>query len=416
MLGWEFPPYFAGGVGVVCEALTRALARRAVDITYVMPSGPDQVSASHVQLLVASHYAPNVRVTRLGAELFPYSFPYSLPLDGDGSQARLGLERVGGGAGRLYGHNLLDEIELFAAQLVLMVERLDLDFDLVHAHDWTTFPAALAVKRLTGKPVVVHVHITEFDKSGGSYADPRVWATEKAGMDGADLVVTVSNFVKRRCVEQYFVDPAKIRVVHNGVEHQQAQSGAVAGLRQSGAGKIVLFLGRVTLQKGPDYFVAAARRVLDFDPDVTFVLAGTGDMLPRTIELSAELGIAERMIFAGFVDRDQALELYRQADVFIMPSVSEPFGIVPLEAMDQGVPVILSRQSGVSEVVRHAIKVDFWDVEDLAAKILAALSYPTLSRELRRQGRREARQLNWDAASARVLNVYQELSGGTLVA
>lgn len=403
MLGWEFPPYFAGGVGVVCDALTRALARREVEILYLMPYGPREVAAAHLRLLVASRIAPGVQVIPVESGLYPYAGTAAL-----GGSFLLDAPAVDDGGGRrLYGADLLAEVDRFAARAVHVAEELGLAFDVVHAHDWTTFPAGLALRERTGKPLLVHVHITEFDKSGGVHADPRVWAIEKRGMDGADLVVTVSDLMKRRCVDRYFVDPSKLRTVHNGVEHQEPPAGEASPAPAGKRRKTVLFLGRVTLQKGPDRFVEAARRVLDVDPDVTFVLAGTGDLLPRVIERSAELGIGHRMVFAGFVDRAEAMQLYREADLFVMPSVSEPFGIVPLEAMDQGVPVIVSRQSGVAEVVRHALKVDFWDVEDLAAKILAALSYPTLARELERQGTREAARLDWDTVAGRVLELYR---------
>ncbi len=406
MLGWEFPPYFAGGVGVVCHALTTALARRGVEITYLMPMGPERIDAPHVRLLVASQLAPNVTVRRVEARLTPYA--------GLAPGARAGEARPGSGAAEgvpasPYAGNLIEEVERFAARVARVAREQALEFDVIHAHDWTTFPAGLALRAQSGKPLAVHVHITEFDKTGGQHADPATYAVEKAGMDGADLVVTVSNRVREQCIERYFTDPAKIRVVHNGVEpwtYAPESSPWAAGNGE----KVVLYLGRVTLQKGPDYFVEAARRVLEVDPEVTFIMAGTGDMLPRIIEQAAEAGIASRFLFAGFVDREEALRLFRLADVYVMPSVSEPFGIAPLEAMTQGVPVIVSRQSGVSEVVRHAIKVDFWDVEDLAGKILAALSYPTLARELREQGRREARRLNWDEAAARMSDVYDELT------
>ncbi len=401
MLGWEFPPYFAGGVGVVCHALTAALSRRSVEITYVMPSGPRDIESRHVRLLVASRLAPNVRVARHGARLSPYATV--------GVAGRSARDVSGGEVPALYGAHLLEEIEQFSAQLTSVVQDLDLDFDVIHAHDWTTFPAGLAVKRLTGRPLAVHVHITEFDKTGGVHADPATYAIEKAGMEGADLVVTVSRRVRDTCVEKYFIDPAKIRVVHNGVE-SWAPGREASPWERTGGRKVVLFLGRVTLQKGPDYFLEAARRVLSVRPDVAFIMAGNGDMLPRMVERAAELGIASNVLFAGFVSREEALRLYRLADVYVMPSVSEPFGVAPLEAMTQGVPVIVSRQSGVAEVVRHAIKVDFWDVEDLAAKLVAALSYPTMARQLRDEGPREAARLNWDAAAERMIGVYDELA------
>jgi glycosyltransferase involved in cell wall biosynthesis len=413
MLGWEFPPYFAGGVGVVCHALTRALAGRGVEVTYVMPFGPREVSADHVRLLVASRVAPGIELLPVESALYPYA---GTALGAGGRYPavprRFLLDRplADREEPRLYGEELHAEIERFARQVSALAVGLDLDFDLIHAHDWTTFPAAMALRRLTGKPLVVHVHITEFDKSGGAHADARTYAIEKRGMEDADIVITVSNLVRERLLERYSVAPEKIRVVHNGIEHYGAPPDATPPSgRLFGDDKVVLFLGRVTLQKGPDYFIEAARRVLAVEPRVKFVMAGTGDMLPRMIERSAEAGIGERMVFAGFVDRDDAMRLFRRADLFVMPSVSEPFGIVPLEAMDQGAPVILSRQSGVAEVVRHAIKVDFWDVDDLASKMLAALCYPALAGELRRYGRAEAARLDWGAASGRVMTVYEEL-------
>jgi glycosyltransferase involved in cell wall biosynthesis len=405
MLGWEFPPYFAGGVGVACHALTKALARRDVDITYVMPEGPEQADAAHLRLLVASRLAPHVTVARVPGEMLPYaSFAYP-------THSTTAWAANSPTTKPLYGSDLAYEIERFAARVGDLVARLPLSFDVIHAHDWTTFPAGIALRRATGKPLVVHVHITEFDKSGGSHADPRTWAIEHAGMAAADLVIAVSERTRRRCIEQYGIDEAKIVVVHNGIEPGAPRTPDAGGRGREATrrDKVVLFLGRVTLQKGPDLFVEAARRVLAAIPDVTFVLAGAGDMLPRVIERSAELGLGPRMLFAGFVDREQAAELYRRADLFVMPSVSEPFGLVPLEAMDRGVPVIVSRQSGVSEVLRHAIKVDAWNVEELAAKMIAALAYPALRRELRANGSREVQRLDWSHVAEKVRAVYERL-------
>ncbi len=409
MLGWEFPPYFAGGVGVVCEALTRALAQKDVDITYVMPAWPEHTRAEHMRLLVASRFAPHIELIRLDSQLEAYAGFEPVWSE----HISTSIDLVGGGAGRLYAGNLLEQMARFERQLVFLVEHLGLDFDVIHAHDWTTFGAALAVKRITGKPLVVHVHITEFDKTGGQHADPRVWQLEHDGMAGADLVVTVSRRVRQRCIERYLIDGGRIHVVYNGVDSAGAVPKPAAAHRRP---RTVLFLGRITLQKGPDWFLRAARRVADVEPSVRFVMAGSGDMLPALIERAAEIGLGDKVGFAGFVDREQAIALYRSADVFVMPSVSEPFGIVPLEAMDQGVPTIVSRQSGVAEVLRHAIKVDFWNVDDLAGKILAALFYPTLSRELGAQGRGEVTQLSWEAAAGRVLGLYHQLARSQHVA
>ena len=398
MLGWEFPPYFSGGVGVVCEALSHALAALGDKITFVMPAGPEAAHAPHLRLLVANRHVPARRTVRISSLLQPYQGAEEYEQLAGASPASA-IASTG-----LYGSDLLSEVERFGAQVVEIVDDLDLEFDVIHAHDWTTFPAGLELRERTGKPLVVHVHITEFDKTGGGHADPRIYRIEQAGMRGADAVVAVSHFVKERCIRQYRANAGKIRVVHNGVERGSHRGMASPRVKRS---KVVLFLGRVTLQKGPDYFVEAARRVLDADPDVTFVLSGTGDMLPRLVERSAELGIGSQMLFTGFVDRDEVAKLYSLADVFVMPSVSEPFGLVALEAMDRDIPVILSRQSGAAEAVQHALKVDFWDVEDLADKVLAALTHSSLRHEMTSSADRELDQLSWSLVAERIRDVYE---------
>lgn len=406
MLGWEFPPYFAGGVGIVCYELTKALVQQGTEVTYLMPSGPKDVHADFVNLLVADNYVPNsrIKVTRIGSLLTPYS-----SLDEYRERYTTLFNQTQGASRSLYGLDLLEEMERFAQKALLLVEEMGIEFDVIHAHDWTTFPAAMAIKKLTGKPLIVHVHITEFDKTGGEHADSKVYSIEKAGMDAADIVITVSNLIKNRCMYQYYIPEKKLRVVYNAVTQAQPVPPQQFQIKQSD--KIVLFLGRVTLQKGPDYFLKAAKKVCDIDPNVKFIMAGTGDMLARMIECAAHLGIANRVIFPGFVNREQGDKLYRMADVFVMPSVSEPFGIVPLEAMSQGTPVIISKQSGVSEVLKHALLVDFWDVDDIANKIIAALSYATMHHELKHHGSIEVQRFNWDNTAGQVNALYREVQG-----
>jgi glycosyltransferase involved in cell wall biosynthesis len=403
MLGWEFPPCFAGGVGVVAEALARTLVRRGVDVDYLMPHGPERAEGPGLRVLDAGSARGTLRVGRLASALSRGSYFAS-----GASRGAVAIP-VPGEAGApesraLYGPDLLDEVERFARRAAELVAREGLAFDVIHAHDWTTFRAGLALRRVTGRPLLVHVHITEFDKSGGAHADPRVFALEQEGFREADRVVAVSRRVRDRCVASYGADPARVEVIYNAVEPAPSRPSPLP----IGA-RLVLFVGRVTLQKGPEYFVEAARRVLELEPDVAFVLAGQGDMLPRMVERAAELGLGPRMLFPGFVDRARAAALYASADVFVMPSVSEPFGIVPLEAMDRGVPVIVSRQSGVGELLQNALKVDCWDVEDLAAKILAALRYPALARELGERGKGEVGRLTWDAVAERVERLYREV-------
>jgi glycosyltransferase involved in cell wall biosynthesis len=402
MLGWEFPPYFAGGVGTVCYELTKALANKGVHVTYVMPQGPDDVRSDHIKLLVANREAQRLGVKLYGVKstLTPYVSREEY-LWNTGSVLFKKDTRLRA----IYGANLMEEMARFALEVCAIAEHEE--FDVIHAHDWTTIPAALALKRKFNKPVILHVHITEFDKTGGEHADSQVYRVEYEGFRQADLIIAISNFVKQRLVNQYYVDPGKIRVVYNSVDGNGAALDVVR--ERIGANeKLVLFLGRVTLQKGPDYFLEAASRVVKLVPNVRFVVAGTGDMLPRMIERAADIGLGNRVIFPGFVSREEGDRLFRMADLFVMPSVSEPFGIVPLEAMKQGTPVIVSRQSGVSEVLQHALKVDFWDVDDLANKMIAALTYEPLHSTLRHHGTIEIQRFTWETPAEGCINVYRE--------
>jgi glycosyltransferase involved in cell wall biosynthesis len=402
MLGWEFPPFFAGGVGVVCEALTRALVGRGVEVTYLMPFDPGAAAAPHgLRLLGALPPGAEQRFSLApvpGTLLEPYApNPGAAPAERaapDGNRAR---------SPSLYGGDLLARVDAFARSCAELVRERALRTDVIHAHDWTTFRAGMLLRRELGAPLVAHVHITEYDKSGGDWADPAIWALEREGMAAADLVIAVSERVKRFCVERYGVPAERVRVVYNAVDPGRAPA-VVPRVPEP----MVLFLGRVTRQKGPGYFLEAARRVLDAVPQACFVLAGTGDQLPGLIARAAELGLSRKFLFSGFVDREQAAALYARADVFVMPSASEPFGIVALEAMERGVPVIVSRQSGVSELIRNALKVDFWNIEELAASIAAALRYPVLSSELRRRAASEVRHLTWDAVADRIAALYRE--------
>ncbi len=396
MLGWELPPYFAGGVGVVARALIDSLAERGNRVTYLMPRAPESGPGERAQVIGADAIGERIELPE-ATRLSPYwqsAAPHSQSLLLRGAKPHAAL----------YGPDLVAEVQRFARAALRAVEARGLRFDVIHAHDWTTFPAALAIGRASGRPVVVHVHITEFDKSGGEHADPDVYAIERAGMHGADRVVAVSHFTARRCREQYGVPAEKLVVVHNAISGEPG-----ASLPLPSRGPLVLYLGRMTLQKGPDYFLEAAARVLEQRPDATFVMAGSGDMLPELVERAAAMGIGRQVLFTGFLKHEEALELHQRASLFVMPSVSEPFGIVPLEALQRGVPVIVSRQSGVSEVLAHALKVDFWDVERLAARILSALAFPALSKTLVANGQEDLKKLSWARVAERLLGIYSEL-------
>lgn len=397
MLGWEFPPHFAGGVGIVAAALARSLSARDVMVDYIIPGGLEEFSEGNLRLVVASHRCADIHVARIPGQLTAYP-DFEPPLN-------RAADHAGENIKPLYGPDLLLEMSCFAERLVAWVTNSDTSFDVIHAHDWTTFPAALALKKATGKPVILHVHITEFDKSGGSAVNQTVYEIERHGMHSADRLITVSGRMRDQCVQAYSAPADRIRVIHNAAESFAPSAAPPPRL----GGRVVLFIGRVTLQKGPDHFLEAARLVAERMPEIRFVMAGTGDLLTQMIRRAADLGIGSRIFFPGFVSREQVARLLKTAHVFVMPSVSEPFGIVALEAQKAGVPVIVSRQSGAAEVMEHAFKVDFWDARNIASKIIGLLTHGPLEDALRSAGPEEAQQSNWHEVAGRVLDVYNEL-------
>jgi glycosyltransferase involved in cell wall biosynthesis len=303
-----------------------------------------------------------------------------------------------------YSANLFHEISSYA--LVASQIAQQQSFDVIHAHDWLTFPAGIAAKRLSGKPLVLHVHATEFDRSGDNI-NQHVYDIERQGLEAADHIIAVSHYTKDIIIKKYGISPGKITTVHNGVIEYENGKPAVERMLKE---KIVTFMGRVTFQKGPDYFVEAARRVLEKNRNVRFVIAGNGDMMQRMIKRVAELRIGSRFHFTGFLQGEKVDRLLAITDVFVMPSVSEPFGIVPLEALRAGVPVIISKQSGVSEVLKNAIKLDFWDIEKLSDSITALIRYPAIAKVLARNGAAEVANLRWEDAAGKVKEVYHQFS------
>lgn len=507
MLGWEFPPFIAGGLGTACAGLTKSMVNQGHEITFVFPQPIPDGHESHVRLI-----GPRVlenRINQLRAELsdehhqgssvpqqhkstrivrtartdttftqqdatsesshesieqfgdsglssYPTPYPSSYPgVDaGDvlrrvvehirqashqqsttstltiesaveeltsnhttnimrGLQSSSASELVDAMQGALdsmgelgtgskgYSGDLFTDADRYArlACALCMHEQ----FDVIHAHDWLTYPAGMAVKALTGKPLVCHIHATEFDRSGEHINQP-VYDLERMGMQAADRVIAVSRLTKAVVHSKYGVDEQKIDVVYNGVEQDDVQPGLGTAIEKDE--KIVLFLGRITMQKGPEYFIRAAKRVLEKNDKVKFVVAGSGDMAVSMIEDAAAHGIGHKVLFTGFLRGRDVDRVFSMADCFVMPSVSEPFGIAPLEAMRNDTPVIVSNQSGVAEVLTHALKVDFWDVDEMANKIVAVLKYPPLSKTLREHGRFELRGLTWDGASEKCVKSY----------
>jgi glycogen synthase len=305
-----------------------------------------------------------------------------------------------------YAGNLFQEVARYA-NLATEIAR-DEQFDVIHAHDWMTYPAALAVAGMSGKPLVVHVHSTEFDRAGENI-DQRIYDIERRGMHAAMKVIAVSSLTKSIIQKQYGIDPGKVEVVYNAIETNGNGLGFDERYNINKDEKIVLFLGRITMQKGPEYFLAAAKKVLEVMENVKFVMAGSGDLIRKTIEMAAAMGIGHKVLFTGFLRGADVDRIFQMADLYVMPSVSEPFGIAPLEAMSHDVPVLISKQSGVSEVIQHALKVDFWDVDEMANKIIAVLRHPPLSQTLRQHGSFEIRRMSWTDAARSCVEVYQQV-------
>jgi glycosyltransferase involved in cell wall biosynthesis len=385
MLGWEFPPHISGGLGTACAGIVGGLARGGVRVLFVLPrlAGGEQGEGAEI---VGADTAGSVETRAVDSRLTPYE-SFAEP-------------RLSG----LYGRELEAEVTRYAGAVARIAARER--FDLVHAHDWMTWPAAIRAARAADVPLVVHVHSLEHDRAGPR-ANPAIVAIEQRGLDAADAVVCVSRYTADQVRRRYRADPSKLRVVHNATSPGDAPP-PPRGQRTI-HDPVVLFLGRVTYQKGPEAFLEAAVRVVRAVPRVKFVVAGSGDLLPALVERAARLGLARHVHFTGFLRGADVERAWSAADVFVMPSVSEPFGIAPLEAAAREVPAIVSRQSGVAEVLRGALMVDSWDVDDLANKIVALLHRPPLRRELVARGLADAARLTWEGQAALLRRVYEEL-------
>lgn len=399
MFGWEFPPHNSGGLGVACYGLSRALYGEGALVTFVLPRRM-QVAVPGIRFVFSEEGWVNDEVARTLYSGYATADPETNAL-----AASLHTPMP-------MGWGLMDEVLKYAV-LSRMIAHTE-QFDVIHAHDWLSFLAGIEAKRISGKPLVVHVHATEFDRTGNGSVNEAVYAIEKRGMEAADTVVAVSEFTKHILVERYGIDRAKIRVVHNGIDPDEPVAAAPSPLSRMHAikangGKIVLFVGRLTLQKGPDYFLKAAKRALEYDPNLVFVISGSGDMQNRLMQEAAYLGIAHKVFFVGFMRGAELGALYRMADMMVMPSVSEPFGLVPLESLLNGTPVLISKQSGVSEVLRHALKVDFWDIDATAERILACTRHASLRDTLAENGSKEAGTALWKKAAEKCMLIYKDL-------
>ncbi|CEN44366.1 Uncharacterized glycosyltransferase [Capnocytophaga canimorsus] len=421
MFGWEFPPHISGGLGTACYGIAKGLAKHNVNVLFVMPKAGGDEDSSVAQIINASdvemlqnmenieEFWKNINFMEIGSNLVPYLDPETFAREREAylktgeNKETISFRNKFQFSGK-YGANLMEEVYRYA--LVAGRVAKNHQFDVIHAHDWLTYSAGIVAKKLSGKPLVVHVHATEYDRGGEHNRNTLVYDIEKRGMEAADVVVTVSNWTRNIVVEKYGINPEKVITVHNAVDFSaETTEKEERGVKE----KIVTFLGRITLQKGPEYFVEAAAKVLKRTPNVRFVMAGSGEKMNPLVRRVAQLGIGTKFHFTGFLKGGEVQRMFRYSDVYVMPSVSEPFGISPLEAMRSGVPTIISKQSGVAEVLDHAIKVDYWDIDALADAIHGILSYPTLAEYMSREGYDEVNQLKWENASLKLKTIYEKL-------
>ena len=421
MFGWEFPPHISGGLGTACYGLTKGMLQQDVDIIFVVPKmhGDEEqgriklISAEEVPVTILEkdiqYFNEHFKYIEVSSAMVPYMDPeeyqrlHESSTTGSTSEEAIRwnqkLSFTGG-----YKDDLLGEVARYALIGTSLGHREE--FDLIHAHDWLTYPAGIAAKNASGKPLAIHVHATEFDRSGEN-VNQEVYRIEKMGMEAADLVIAVSNLTRNTVIHKYGISPDKVFTVHNAVDFSEGDS--LGEVKRHTPEKIVTFLGRITYQKGPEYFIEAAKKVLDREPNVRFVMAGSGDMMNKMIRRVAELNIAMNFHFTGFLKGDDVPTMFRMSDVYVMPSVSEPFGISPLEAMRSNVPVIISKQSGVAEILEHAIKVDFWDVDAIADAIYGILKYPALTHTFKQHGQNEVYTLKWENSASEVKKLYDRL-------
>lgn len=411
MFGWEFPPHISGGLGTACQGLTKALSEQGEEILFVVPKLFGDEEKNQIQILGANQVEntltyietqqidQNISYIKINSTIHPYidqNDYYKII-----NHQKQTFDFQGG-----YGANLIEEVERYAFVAASIAKQNT--FDIIHAHDWLCYKAGVMAKQISHKPLIIHVHATEFDRSGENI-NQEVYQVEKYGMDNADKIIAVSNLTKNTLITKYHQNPEKIETIYNGVEQNISKESFSKAKRK----KIISFIGRITFQKGPDYFIEAAEKVLKKDQNFTFIMAGKGDMMNKMIALVAKKRISKNFLFTGFLKETEVKQLLSQSDIFVMPSISEPFGIAPLEAMQHSVPTIISKQSGVSELLTKAIKIDFWDTDAMANAIYAIGNYPTLSKHLSHYGKEEAHRITWEKAAEKTIQTYQTLKKQT---
>lgn len=433
MFTWEFPPLISGGLGMACYGMVKALLALGIKIDLVLPtkemvyfplreeSDVDTLPAVfmdrslHKEFLERHFQSLGERLSYLGIAGRPESYIQLSDMQKlmtevnreywtDTSTLREEHELWDDMTANLIGdEDLMKKVQEFT----LRAERFarELDYNMIHAHDWLTYPAGMLAKKISGKPLLVHIHATEFDRAGGP-GDERVHKIEHSGMMFADKVIAVSQYTAQMIMSRYRIDTNKIRIVHNAFS---LSDDTVLSKQRVFRGPTVLFLGRITLQKGPDYYLDVADRVLKVHPEARFIMAGTGDMARKLLRRSAAMRLGNKFLFTGFLNRNQVELILRASDIYVLPSVSEPFGISPLEAMAFGITSLISKQSGVAEVVNHAFKIDFWDVDLMADTVNYLIEHPDKCQKMGLDGMHEVNKIHWNEAAEKIRVVYSEM-------
>jgi glycosyltransferase involved in cell wall biosynthesis len=422
MFGWEFPPHISGGLGTASYGLTKGMAKLDdLEVIFVVPKawgdedqsmvrlvGANQVQVAYKKVFYKGFRRPIERI-EVSSKIVPYTDPDNFWQLVNSETSEHNFYVITNARGKVdfsgrYDTNLMDEIYKYSVVAALIADENE--FDIIHAHDWLAYPAGIAAMEVSGKPLVIHVHATDFDRSGGN-VNPDVYRIEKNGMDAASKIITVSNLTRDIVINKYNINPDKVETVYNAVEPVKIAENLI--IKKGFDEKVVTFLGRITMQKGPEYFIEAAYKVLQVMDNVRFVMAGSGDMMEKMMRRAAALKITDRFHFTGFLKGTDVFTMLDMSDVYIMPSVSEPFGISPLEAMQSNVPVIISKQSGVAEILTHAVKTDFWDIDAMADAIYGILNYPALSNMFIKNGKEEVIRLKWDNSARHVRDIYQRV-------
>lgn len=395
MLGWELPPHNSGGLGVASYQLCRALANKGLSIEFILPHSTTGYNIDFMTLRSATQYSAH-NFLQAFASYEASSWLTSLSSRSSSNQQFLYTEGV---------ERLVEEIS----------------FDIIHAHDWLTFRAALRAREITGRPTILHVHSVESDRAGSNFGNPLVHEIERTSLMLADKIIAVSQHTKNAIVRDYGIPPGQIQVVHNSVTKddlvpiEPTNAYRYLTAMKSRGYKVIVNVGRLTVQKGLPNFLKAIKEVVVREPRTLFLIVGSGDQQQELIELSAELGISRHVIFAGFQRGKNWRDAYAVGDLFVMPSISEPFGLTPLEATSYGTASLISKQSGVSEVLHSCLKVDFWDVYEMANQITSALRSNALRQELLTGARREYDRLSWGASADVLTDIYAEVTEGSLV-